>query len=265
MAETLLHPPGTFCWHEVGVRNPDQAKQFYTSLFGWQTRDNDMGEHGVYTLLLIDGQDIGGLYSLNHEMFAGVPPHWLPYIAVADINASTEAARNLGAKINMGPMDVPDVGRMTMLQDPQGAHFALYEAGKHRGEAKLGAVPGRFCWNELATSDTAAATSFYTQLFGWKTHLQQMGPMEYTTWVLAGPVGGMMPLPAELAGAPPYWMTYVAVDGCDASAAKAVELGGSVHLQPTDLPGVGRFAVIADPDGAVFSIIQLSMADSGGQ
>lgn len=117
---------------------------------------------------------------------------------------------------------------------------------------------GRFIWYELGTTDRAGAEKFYTQVIGWKTQ-PFPGPMPYTLWVAgAKQVGGLMDLPeqARQMGAPPNWLGYVAVEDADATVARAKELGGSVFVPPTDIPNVGRFAVLADPTGAVFALIR---------
>jgi predicted enzyme related to lactoylglutathione lyase len=115
---------------------------------------------------------------------------------------------------------------------------------------------GMFSWNELLTTDPAAAKEFYTQLFGWTTQAWPMGDFDYTI-VMAGEVdvGGIMPIPEMAKGMPPSWGAYVTVDDVDATAAKAEKLGGKVIVAPKEIPSVGRFTVIQDPQGAVISAI----------
>jgi uncharacterized protein len=117
---------------------------------------------------------------------------------------------------------------------------------------------GQFSWNELVTTDPAAATSFYSQLFGWKTQEFPMPGFTYTV-VSAGGVhsgqGGIMPLPAGAQGMPPAWISYVTVDDADATAQQAEKLGGKVMMPPRDIPEVGRIAVILDPQGAAIAVI----------
>jgi predicted enzyme related to lactoylglutathione lyase len=128
----------------------------------------------------------------------------------------------------------------------------------------MGPQHGSFCWNELNTRGVAAAKPFYAELFGWKySGSTDSGAMPYTEISLAEggqPFGGMFDLPEEMANVPPFWMAYIAVDDVDGSAAKVESLGGKIHRPPTDIPGVGRFAIIADPAGAVFSIITINMS-----
>jgi hypothetical protein len=220
-----------------------------------------MGDQGTYTLLKLHGKDIGGLYTMQGPMFEGVPPHWMSYVAVADVDATAKEASQKGGAVVAPPMDVPGVGRMAVLKDPQGAVFSLFKGGEHPGAAQLGPSHGMFCWNELMTSDTKAATAFYTGIFPWKPKVQQFGPTEYTSFMMgdAG-AGGMMALHDEQKqmGVPPCWTSYIAVDDCDAAADKAAGLGANIFVPPTDIPGVGRFAVMADPTGAAFGIIRLN-------
>ena len=128
--------------------------------------------------------------------------------------------------------------------------------------SKVKHAPGTFCWTELATRNLAAATEFYTGLFGWKANVKDIGHMNYVEWLIGEePAGGMLEMDANFpAEVPAHWMTYITVADCDASAAKAVEGGGKVVFPALDIPTVGRFAGIADPTGATFSIIKLAQA-----
>ena len=119
---------------------------------------------------------------------------------------------------------------------------------------------GAFSWFELVTTDVDDAKKFYTQLFGWETEDMPMENMSYTITKIGDEgVGGIMPLPPEAEGAPPHWGVYITVDDVDATAKKAEELGGKIHVPPTDIPNVGRFCVIQDPQGAVISAITYTM------
>jgi predicted enzyme related to lactoylglutathione lyase len=261
MPQTATHAPGKFCWVEIGTTDKNAARKFYTSLFGWNAKDVPAGEMGTYTILGLDGRDIGGLYELNKEQRdQGVPPHWLSYVAVEDATKSTNKAESLGGEVIMGPMDVMEIGRMTVLKDPQGAVFAIWQAKEHHG---FGVVDekGAPCWFELATTDTKAAGKFYSGLFGWGLDTQTMAAMQYTMLKVGKEsVGGVMALPPEVKkmGAPPNWLPYISVADCDATAKKATSLGGKVLHGPMDIPNVGRFAVIADSTGAVFAVIRLN-------
>jgi predicted enzyme related to lactoylglutathione lyase len=258
MQETPGFAPGTFCWVELGTSDGEAAKKFYTELFGWSFKDNPMGPDMVYTMLQQDGKDVAALYKLMPDMVAqGVPPHWLSYVAVENADDSAAKATEAGGSLMKEPFDVLTYGRMAVVQDPTGAVFALWQPGTHPGVGIYN-VPGSLCWNELLTSDTAKAGDFYANLFGWGKDVQNFGPMEYTMFTNGDrPAGGMFQPPPEMGNIPPNWLVYFAVENCDASADKATGLGATIMAPPSDVPGIGRFALVMDPQGAAFAIIKL--------
>ena len=262
MGETNFYAPGLFCWDELRTRSAAAAKRFYTELLGWTAVDQEMpGGMGTYTILQAEGKDQAGLCELSGPRFQGVPSHWMSFVAVADADATTRRALALGAEVLREAMDVPGVGRMVYLKDPTGASFELYQAGGHRGAAKLEGRPGSFCWHELMTGDTKKATDFYSALFGWKANFMNMGAMDYTTWMQGTEaVGGMMAITREMGPVPPNWLPYIAVGDCDGSVKRARDMGATVIVPPRDVPAVGRFATLMDPSGAAISIIQLAGA-----
>lgn len=258
MAKMRPYKIGGFCWNEVATRDLDGAKKFYAELFGWTTHDTPMGDIGIYTTFKLGGKDVMGLYEMKGEQFGDIPPHWMAYIAVEDCDASMEKLQALGGSVKMPTLDVPNVGRMAVVADPQGAVFSLFQRESDPGEG-IPMGPGTVCWNELATSDAEGATKFYAELIKWGASVQDMGPMKYTTWMNGESMAaGMMQMTEEWGGVPPHWMSYVEVADCDGSVKKAQELGGKLLHGPQDIPSVGRFAVIQDPQGAVFSIIKMA-------
>jgi predicted enzyme related to lactoylglutathione lyase len=148
-----------------------------------------------------------------------------------------------------------DLGRMAIVTDPQGATFCLWQARKKIG-ANIRNEVNTLCWNELMTSDIEAARDFYKGLFGWNLKISP----EYTE-ISAGTVGigGMMQITPDMQGTPSNWAPYFAVDDCNAAVEKAKSLGAQIYVPPTDIPDVGRFAVMADPQGAMFDIIKPNM------
>ncbi|MBK8979176.1 MAG: VOC family protein [Planctomycetes bacterium] len=251
-------PTGTFCWSELGTSDATGAIRFYSALFGWRADPHDMGEMGTYTVLQLGDDDLGGLYELSGPMFAGIPPHWMYYVAVEDVDATSTRVPELGGKLVMPPTDVPNVGRMAVIEDPTGAKLSLMQRGGHQGCTLDPMQNGGFGWVELNTRDVPAATAFYTALFGWQSR-GDSSDMPYTEWSLPGgpPFGGMMQMNANWGEAPPHWLGYVMVDDCDATFAKATSLGARPYCPPMTVEGVGRLAVIADPQGAVFAFIHL--------
>src|SRR6185369_12292299 len=181
MQEEPEFQPGTFCWIELGTSDNEAAKSFYTQLFGWDYVDNPMGEHGVYTMLKLNGKDVGGLYKLMPEMVAqGVPPHWMSYVAVTNADEIADKAKAEGAQVMNGPFDVYTIGRMAVIQDPTGAVFSVWQAKEHKGSGVTGQA-GSLVWNELGTNDTDKAGQFYSNLFGW-TRQSFPGPFDYTVF-----------------------------------------------------------------------------------
>ena len=258
MQKSVEYKPGTFCWVELGTTDGEAAKKFYTQLFDWDFTDNPVGPSGIYTILKQNGKDVGALYQMPTEMTSnGVPPHWMSYISVANADESAAKAKTLGATLMKEPFDVYTMGRMAVVQDPTGAMFALWQPDTHQGSGIVN-TPNSLCWNELATRDTGKAGEFYSGVFGWEKNVQQMGPMTYTSFMNGDrPAGGMYEPGPELGEMPPNWMVYFAVADADATLARATELGGKSCAPVMDVPGVGRMAVMTDPQGAAFAVIKL--------
>lgn len=259
MQESPDYAPGTFCWFELATSDGEGAKKFYTQLFGWDSQDNPMGPEMVYTMLKQGSQDVGALFQMDAQMKAqGIPPNWLSYAAVTNADDAAAKAKSLGGTLLKEPFDVMDFGRMAVVQDPTGAVFAVWQAGTHKGASVVN-VPNSVCWNELATPDVEKAGDFYTGLFGWSKNVQQIGPMTYTSFINGErPAGGMYAPPPEMGEMPPNWLVYFAVEDTDAMAARAAELGATTCAPPMDIPGIGRFAILQDPQGAAFAIIKLA-------
>lgn len=259
MPEVKSHAPGEYCWIELNTSDVAAAKRFYFDLFDWQAEDTGEGTAMAYTHLKMGGLDIGAMCTLQPESLAqGVPPHWMTYVAVENADEAAAKAAALGGTVVMGAFDVMDAGRMAILQDPQGATFCVWQAKASMGIALVYEI-GTVGWNELWTTDCPAAAAFYTGLFGWGTKANaNAAPGGYTEWQLNGEsIGGMMTIQADMGPVPPNWLPYFLVEDCNATAAKAVAGGGKLFVEPMDIPDVGRFSVIADPQGATFAIITL--------
>ena len=252
MTDMTKYPDGTFCWVELSTSSGEGAKRFYTELFGWTTSEVPLGDGTVYVMLQKDGKDVAALY--ENTRMGNIPPNWLSYVAVSNLDEVTERSKSLGAHVVAGPFDVGESGRMSLLSDPQGAAFALWQAKKHIG-AELVNEPGSLCWNELATSDVDAARTFYSSLLGWNIK-QNPGYDEID--VNGKPNGGMMQLQAEWGAIPPNWLPYFAVSDTDAIIEKTKAAGGQVRMGPAEAGDIGRFAVLADPQGATFAVIRLN-------
>lgn len=259
MPVVAQHAPGTFCWPELNTSDTAGAKAFYTALFGWEFDDLPLGGDSVYTMWRKGAHQVGALSALDPRVHPpGTPPHWFSYVATADADAAAAKTEALGGKVLMPPFDVMDSGRMAVLMDPAGAAFGLWQAKQHTGSALLG-EPGSLAWTQLNAADPAAAAPFYAGLFGWAHRRDPMPWGGFYVTFMAGEErrGGGMPLPPGV-NAPAHWLPYFAVEDVDAAAAKAGTLGGKPHVPPTDIPGTGRFAVLADPQGAAFAIVKFS-------
>ncbi|MGH7527661.1 MAG: VOC family protein [Gemmatimonadales bacterium] len=258
MAVIETHAPGMFCWAELGTTDSAAGKRFYTGLFGWSFKDTPMGPDAYYTMFEIEGKPVAGLYQQDSQQQAQeVPPSWLAYISVESADRMAERTRELGGTVTMEPFDVFDVGRMMLIQDPTGAVVALWEPRSHIGAGVVG-EPNTLCWNELSTNDVELAGRFYKDLLGWQPESQQMGGSRYTYFRNGDRMSaGMMQIAPEWGPVPPRWLTYFAVEDCDGKVAKAQSLGAHVPVPPADVPDVGRFAILEDPQEAMFAIVQL--------
>ena len=250
--------PGTFCWPELATTDQKAATSFYGALFGWEVVDMSMGPAGVYTTFKLRGEPVGAACSLGpDERQQGVPPHWGSYVSVTNADETVARAKSLGAAVLAPAFDVMDAGRMAVLQDPTGALFSIWQAKKHAGAAILN-EPGALGWTELMTPDTKKAGDFYTALFGWTAKPNKNMPTYIELSVQGVPQGGLMALGPDMAGVPTNWLPYFRVDDADKTVARVKALGGSIKMGPQDIQGVGRFAVVQDPQGAVFAIIYLA-------
>lgn len=240
----------------VELNSPDQqaAKGFYGQLLGWEFEDIDMGEAGVYVAVSVGGDSVAGMAGQMPQL-AGHPAFWGAYIAVDDVDAAAAKVEPAGGKVEAGPFDVMELGRMASVQDPSGARVNLWQAGQSIGSVRVN-EPGCPIWHELSSPDLPVATKFYADVLGvtWEAMPMETGD-DYTCLMVEGrPVAGAFPPPME--GIPPHWEVYFNVEDADAVAEKAGQLGGKVVQEPWDVPGVGRMAILMDPQGAVLGLMQ---------
>jgi predicted enzyme related to lactoylglutathione lyase len=255
MTEIKKHEPGTFCWVELATNDGPAAKKFYTSLFDWGVNDVP-SDAGTYSMVQKRGKDAGALYEQGPQEKA-IPPHWNSYVRVDSADDTAAKAKKLGGTVLLGPFDVMEHGRMAVIQDPAGAVFSLWEPKDHIGAEVVG-EPNSFCWNELYTSDAKKAGDFYSKLFGWSREPMQTPTGEYTIFKKGdAQAAGMMQISKEMEAMPPHWMVYFAVDDSDRTVQKAKGMGAQVMVPPTDIPNIGRFAILNDPQGADFAVIRL--------
>ncbi|MCC7237275.1 MAG: VOC family protein [Bryobacterales bacterium] len=256
MTQTGARTTGSFCWLELATSDIAAAKRFYGELFGWIPTEITPEGQPAYTRFRLHGRDVAGCYHLDPAQCLGVPPHWVTYIQVEDAESAATRALSLGGKLVVDPFDVLGLGRAASLQDPCGAYFCIWQPGSLPGFG-VTCEPGSACWHELTTPDPERARDFYTQLFAWETATSDE---EHSLRIKAGgrDSGGILPLSAAGEGARPSWTPYFRVEDCDQAAVRAREMGGAWRLPPAALPGMGRFAVLEDPQGAVFAIVQMT-------
>ena len=257
MPTMTAYEPGTFCWTDLAAHDVRVAERFYTALFGWTAEPTRFGpgEDDVYVMLRRDGQDAAALYPMDPtQRSQGVPSSWLGYVAVESAARTAAKARELGGTVLADAFDVMDFGRMALLADPTGALVAAWEAGNHVG-AGVKDEPGALCWNELATRDTERASAFYAGRFGWTAQPFEGGNLPYAVFMLGDrQAGGMYAVTPEMGDMPTAWTPYFAVEDTDAAARRAEALGGKVLHPPFDLT-VGRWALLQDPQGAMFNVV----------
>jgi predicted enzyme related to lactoylglutathione lyase len=253
MPERTEYLHGTPNWVDLQTTDPAAAKTFYSSLFGWTYDDmptDDQG--GVYSLAQVKGKDVAAIAGMPPGG-DGIPPHWNSYVSVSDVDAATALVEPAGGSVIMAPFDVLDAGRMALIADPTGAIIALWQAKNHIG-AGLVNDPNSYSWNELLSPDVAKAGEFYNKVLGWTVHPVPDG--SYTEFKLNGDsiAGGQAP---PMPGIPPVWTVYFSVDDTDQTIEKIKQSGGAVMAGPIDIP-IGRLAVCADPQGAMFNVIKFS-------
>jgi predicted enzyme related to lactoylglutathione lyase len=249
------HPAGAFVWVELGTTDQAAAKNFYASLFGWHANDMPMGPSEYYTIFRLQERDTAAAYTLSPERSGGAPPHWMLYISVNSADDAAARAAQLGGTVLAPPFDVFDAGRMAVVQDPTGAIFSLWQPKANQGVGIAG-VDGTLCWADLMTGDAPRARQFYADLFGWEIAPGQNDPSGYLH-IKNGDtfIGGIPPVGPQ-PGVPPHWLLYFLASDCEGAAAQAKSLGANIYYGPTTLEGVGRWAVVADPQGAAFAIFQ---------
>ncbi len=252
MGERTEYTPGTFSWVDLTTPDQEGAKAFYSALFGWAADDRPVGDGVYYSMQQIDGKNVAAISPQpEQQREAGVPPLWNSYITVESADDAASKAGELGATVHAPPFDVMDVGRMAVIQDPQGAFFMAWQPKTTIG-AELVNVPGAFCWNELYTSDLDAAKTFYGGLFGWEWREFEQSPDPYFVVMNQGHGNGGARGLAE-PDMPPNWLVYFAVEDIDAGVTKVAELGGEGMMGPIDI-GVAKLAIVRDPQGGVFAL-----------
>ncbi|WP_328536240.1 VOC family protein [Streptomyces sp. NBC_00344] len=247
------HVPGTPCWVSLIVHGLSATQDFYGALFNWDFRPGP-GELGPYVRALLDGKEVAGLGQMPPDQH--LPIAWTTYLATDDADATAETIRHCGGTVGVGPLDAGEAGRLAIGSDPSGAVFGIWQAAAHAGAATAGA-PGTPVWNELVTRETVSVGKFYQAVFNYGTEAVVSADFDYLTLSLNGRAvaslhGVGQALPRDRG---PHWMTYFEVADTDEAARRVAELGGQVLQQPHE-GETGRLATVADPEGAVFTIVR---------
>ncbi len=245
--------PGRIVWRELLTKDVDKAKGYYGELFGWTFQEMPMPE-GSYTVAKLGETMVGGMMKLP---MPDVPPNWMSYVSVEEVDAAVKAAKDGGGNVVMEPMDVADMMRLAVVSDPSGAVIAMMHnnGGDPPAPEQLG--PGRFCWETVSTKDVDAAKLFYGKVFGWQTEAGP-GDVEVFTRESGNPSGQVADI-QKAQGMPPFWLTYVVVEKLDAARQKAEKLGGKIVQPKIEVAGVGTIALLQDPQGAMLGLFEPAM------
>ncbi len=248
---------GKFVWYDVMTTDTNAGEAFYQKVVGWNAKDSGLTDR-KYTIFSVGESGVAGLMPLTDDAQAmGVPPCWTGYVAVDDVDAFAARAKAEGGTIHHPPEDIPNVGRFSVVADPQGAVFILFKAaGGSPVPPPAPGTPGTIGWHELHAAEWQRAYAFYEKLFGWtKADAVDMGPMGIYQLFSAGaePIGGMMTKTADVPQ--PCWLYYFNVDAIDAAAERVRAGGGTVINGPHEVPGGMFVAQCLDPQRAMFALV----------
>lgn len=252
----MVQSHGCFAWYELMTTDMAAASAFYADVLGWGVRDASIPGL-AYQLLTVEDTSVAGLMSLPEEARrAGVAPHWIGYVGVDDVDAAAMRVESLGGTVHVPPTDVADISRFSIITDPQGTTLAMIK-GLKLGEAPSAApgAPGRVGWRELLAANWEKAFAFYAALFGWQKAGAQPGAMGvYQQFSAAGEtIGGMFTKPPTLPH--PFWLYYFNVADIEAATRRVEAGGGEILYGPMELPGGSWILHCADPQGAIFALL----------
>lgn len=263
MSERTGYKPGEFSWVDLSTTDVEAAGAYYRELMGWDIRPAGPPEETKgYGFFVKDGKMVGGIGPVFSE---GRPSTWNSYVTVVDADATAARIREAGGTVVAEPMDLPaDAGRMGVAMDPGGALFSFIQQGAGSVGAQIVNEPGAWTWNNLNAKDMEQAKRFYGEVFGWEARVSDGAPPDspYLNWHVEGQtwpegIAGLSDMARSgfPGGVPSHWQVYLAVPDAEAAAETTRSAGGTVLLRPLALPR-GKLAILADPQGAVFGIIE---------
>lgn len=246
---------GTPIWYELLTNDAAASRSFYETVVGWKMHPPPPADPKHYWMIDAASAHVGGMMQLSDEMRAkGAKPTWLFYVGVEDVDATVRRATDAGATVLMPAFDIPDVGRIAMIADPQGNPLYVMRGGVDAASTAFERTGmGKCNWNELSTSDPVAGNAFYATVFGWKFDESMKMPDGDYAFVDVGSnrIGATM---KQAAGAPAGWMFYFRAPDIDAAVEKVKSGGGKVHAGPMEVPGGDKVIVASDPQGVPFGI-----------
>jgi predicted enzyme related to lactoylglutathione lyase len=253
-----------FVWHDLNTKDLAGSKKFYSEIFNWKLESSG---NDPYIHIQAGDEMIGGMREMGKNEPG--PTNWLGYVVVDDVAATVGTITGAGGKVYMPTTKIENVGTFAVTADPTGAVFAPWKSARAGEDVEKQTMPkvNTFCWDELMSTDPAAAGAFYEKVFGWTQRPVDMGGgMIYTLLDRPGvknvkgdpqSAAGMMKSPPDVPHS--FWLAYVAVDNADKISERATKLGANVMVPPQDIPNVGRFACWSDPQGASIAILQPQM------
>lgn len=258
--EPKTYPAGVPCWVEVLQPDPRAGAAFYRELFGWNAGEpGPMPDGGEYFVAQLGGDDVAGICTLPAS---GAHPAWTTYVAVDDVDAAAQRARDAGGSVVVAPFDAPPDGRLAILQDTAGATFGVWQPQARAGAQRIN-ESSAWAMSALRTQDLDAANAFYGQVFGWRAEPFDTGTGRAVLYRLPGYVGGLpqQPVPRDVVAAaldvpdasPAHWSVDFWIDDVDTAVERVKRSGGSVAVAPFDAPPFRR-AVVTDPAGATFTL-----------
>lgn len=253
----MANHPGVPVWYELIAPDADAAEAFYAEVVGWRFEQSQGGPDMDYRIAHVGEAGVAGVMQRPEGM--ATPNSWLVYFGVDDVDAAVAVAETAGAAVHMQPFDMPGVGRLAFLGDPQGALFYLMRGASEQTSTAFvtqeHSAPGHVVWNELSAPDPEAALAFYGTLFGLRQEgAMPMGDLGDYRFVHVGStcIGAVM---GEVPNGRPGWQIYFSVSDIDAALERLQAAGGSVLQGPDQIPG-GSFSVVAtDPTGARFGLV----------